>query len=630
MSNRVNNLEVIRGSDKSPFQRKNISRAPSPNVLSSSTQRGTALATEIDAYRRRIQTLLHFLDCIAQHWWDHLYPYKRSFIKRPSKSADEVRSYRTRLLARLSKCTTRTVAPAAAAIATMEAHASIKLLPPNLLSPIAPDVTHTDVSSVLDNSDVLLQKAFSLARRLGDIEKLKQRLILSVLTWITSDGRDFNLRAQRVALLARHVEPCLIEHFAGVRALLTHYYRPRVLVQKHVDKQGSTVPVSSRVEPITAARLTTTNEQIAEAIESVSPRAHRYLPIAPLIGPDDAMDDLQLLPIIRAQTDLFQYDPADQNALLYQLTTDQGTVANLVGSRLPILPSIVLNPLSIDTSQLDWLSYEINQRNFNLHILNSEEPEEVAYRDVSSASPSPPPSDSKLVPGVQQKEVSLASKVSRVGLMLPRAQHRKLSPTTMMGTPIATPNAKVSNWSDISKDSEFSELDNSIPSPKYPSHPGWKTSDERASTTVTLTMYRQDTTNVTEVVATPLPPKEPEIAEQEEASPSWKSHLSSDSLPEIEPGAVLTLQSPSGKGEEPNQQVLDIPPKIQSTNSIPLESNREFVHKHKPLQKPNFDAKKMTERLFKVSATVDGAVVKQLPTNKKTRLSNHKGSVGFM
>lgn len=604
-------MDVAGVSDKSPLQTKNISRAASPNVLSSSTQRGTALATEIDAYRRRIQTLLHFLDCIAQHWWDQLYPYKSCFIKRPSKSADEVRSYRTRLLARLNRFTTRTVAPAAAAIATMEAHASIKLLPPNLLSPIVPDLTHTDVSSGIDNSDVLLQKAFSLARRLGDIEKLKQRLILSVLTWITSDGRDFNMRSQRVVLLARHVEPCLIEHFAGVRALLTHYYRPRALVHK----QGSTVPVSSRVEPITAARLTTTNEQIAEAIESVSPKAHRYLPIAPLIGPDDTIDDIQTLLNSEAQIDPLHHDPADQSALLYRLSTDKGIVTNLVGSRLPILPSIVLNPLSIDTSHLDWLSYEINQRDFNLHVLNSEEPEEFTYRDESPASHSPLPTDSKAISGVRQRKVVPPLKLSRLGLMLPVTGHQKLSQT-----PIATPNSKVSHWSDISKDSDFSELDNSMPSPTRPSHREWETLDEKASTTMTLTIQRQDTANITEVVATPLlPPNETEINEEEE-SPSWKSRLSSDTLLEIEPRAVLTLQSPGGKGEEPIKHALDIPHKTQSTISS----------HHDPNRKPNCKSKKKTGRLSKEAATVDGGVVKQLPHKRGTGLPSRKGPVGLV
>ncbi|KAG5450542.1 hypothetical protein CSKR_101706 [Clonorchis sinensis] len=523
------------------FRPLNISRAPTPNLLGSGTQCGSALATEIDSYRRRIQTLLHFFDCIAQHWWDHLYPYKRNLIKRPSKSADEVRSYRSRLLARLNKFTMRTVVPAAAAIATMEAHASVKVLPPNLLSPLAVDFAHGEIPSIVDNSDVLLQKACHLARRISDIEKLKQRLILSALTWITSDGRDLTVRAQRIALLARHAEPCLIEHFSGVRALLTHYYRPRVLVQKISDKLSSSkFTSSSRVEPITAARLTSTNEEIVRAIEAVFPKGHHYLTFTSTINPGTFGDELRSSVDRSVLSDPIEIGIPTADAIIAfpnLALTNEDVELNSSAVKLPILPSIVLNPLSIDTSQLDWLSYQINQREFNLHVLNTEEPEGDPYR----------PTDSPVFSRIKDRESSSPDQSESSGPKLQRGDFEE--PIWADGTPITTPYSKEPLWSPSSRESEISEIDESRPSSTLLLHDRVKQMDDRTSAYEFTIGKLSEESNKTGFLAAPSAPYGENATGSERESLTLKSEFSAGSVHGTETRSIA-VTSPCGEGEE--------------------------------------------------------------------------------
>ncbi|KAA0193425.1 hypothetical protein FBUS_10719 [Fasciolopsis buskii] len=453
-----------------PFRPLTLPRAPTSTLLGSNNQCGGALATEIDTYRRRIQTLLHFFDCIAQHWWDHLYPYKCDLIKRPSRSADEIRSYRTRLVAKLNKFTMRTVAPAAAAIAMMEAHASVKVLPPNLLSPISTDVITMDAPMTGDNGAALLNKACTLARRMGDIEKVKQRLLMSTLTWITSDGRDFALRTQRIALLARHAEPCLIEHFSGVRALITHYYRPRILTQRSTGSHGTNCP-SAKIhsalltEPITATRLTTTNEQIASVIRQNCPRVGMIRSA----DSDDQPEELQLSTDNTKQESNFEY-LNHSGDMFTSLSTSMAFTQSLTGSsQIPMLPSIVLNPLSIDTSQLDWLSYEINQREFNLHVLNNEEPEEESIYQHES-----PVFTAKHRTSFDESSVSVSmASVAKSAILRPAGKTKTQEPRKVslvevgyrtLSTPIATSSIKEHGWYTSSHESEVSAVDMTLTS----------------------------------------------------------------------------------------------------------------------------------------------------------------------
>ncbi|VDQ02808.1 unnamed protein product [Trichobilharzia regenti] len=312
----------------------------------SGIQCGNALNTEIDVYRRRIQSLLQFFDCISPMWWDRLYPFKGNFIKRPSRTAEDVRFHQKCLLSHLGKFNMRKVIPATAAISMMETHASIKDIPPNLLNPN--DITNLDTTLTSENNATLLNKACNLAQNLADIEKLKQDLILSSVNWIMSDGRDYNLRIQRIALLERHSEPCLIENFPGVRALLTHYYRPRILINDYyMNTTDSDYPSSSssisHSEPLTAIKLTTTTDQIISMFRN----ARLKIPVQ---NSDNLID-----------TELDHLENDDY-------ITQKDTLSN----------NFLLNPLSscIDTSRLEWLNYETNQKDFSLHLLNMEEMKE--------------------------------------------------------------------------------------------------------------------------------------------------------------------------------------------------------------------------------------------------------------
>ncbi|CAH8556084.1 unnamed protein product [Heterobilharzia americana] len=156
----------------------------------------------------------------------------------------------------------RKVVPATTAIAMMETHASIKILPSSILG--LNDVTkNLGTAMTTENNTTLLYKACNLAQSLADIEKLKQKLIFSALNWIMCDGRDYNLRIQRIALLDRHCESCLIENFPGVH------------IANNTDTSFPPSPFSSvsLSEPLTAVKLTTTNDQITSVFYNARLRA---------------------------------------------------------------------------------------------------------------------------------------------------------------------------------------------------------------------------------------------------------------------------------------------------------------------------------------------------------------------
>ncbi|VEL07959.1 unnamed protein product [Protopolystoma xenopodis] len=220
----------------------------------------TGLTAELDAYRRRIQSLLEFLDCIAQHWWNKSFDFDGRLVVRPSRSADLVRKTQARLVYMLPRLSMRSILPLAKAVTTLECRDAVKLLPSGVFtSPQDNDITSLLSSENAaffmlpvedlneagksssrplrlggnkgDSPKELLRKACLLTRRLSDVEGVKQRLILATIRWIICDGRDLNLRSRRLAMLAKYAEVSFVEQFASIQALLTHYYRPRSLIK---------------------------------------------------------------------------------------------------------------------------------------------------------------------------------------------------------------------------------------------------------------------------------------------------------------------------------------------------------------------------------------------------------------
>ncbi|CAH8584501.1 unnamed protein product [Heterobilharzia americana] len=335
------------------------------NICYSSIQCGSALTTEIYVYRRRIQTLLRFFDCISKIWWDHLYPFNGDFIKRPSRTAEEIHLYQKCLTTHIDKFNMRKVVPATTAIAMMETHASIKILPSSILG--LNDVTkNLGTAMTTENNTTLLYKACNLAQSLADIEKLKQKLIFSALNWIMCDGRDYNLRIQRIALLDRHCESCLIENFPGVRALLIHYYRPRILTKDIANNTDTSFPPSpfssvSLSEPLTAVKLTTTNDQITSVFYNARLRAQNE-------SSENILDT--------DATDLNKSYDSISNFFWSNICEKSNAMKNNdVVQSDKLSSNFQLNPFSscIETSGLEWLSYDTHQKDFNLYLLNKKE-----------------------------------------------------------------------------------------------------------------------------------------------------------------------------------------------------------------------------------------------------------------
>ncbi|EUB62117.1 hypothetical protein EGR_03138 [Echinococcus granulosus] len=244
--------------------------APYNSFTGVTLQKGAALSTEMENYRRRVIALLNFFDSIAPRWWDQLHRFNGRLVKRPSRSAELIVKLQARLKARLTRLTPRMVIPAAAAVVTIEESDIVSVLPQNLLHLRGQPANRRSKLGKFENVQETLRLAYSIARRLGEVERLKQQLILYAVEWINADGRDFSLRAQRLALLTKNIKYCLIERFKGVQALITHYYRRRS--SNNLDDGGSAPPMGVEVDSksrlmhafceVTAACISTTSMEI--------------------------------------------------------------------------------------------------------------------------------------------------------------------------------------------------------------------------------------------------------------------------------------------------------------------------------------------------------------------------------
>lgn len=244
--------------------------APYNSFTGVTLQKGAALSTEMENYRRRVIALLNFFDSMAPHWWDQLHRFNGRWVKRPSRSAELIVKLQARLKARLTRLTPRMVIPAAAAVVTIEESDIVSVLPQNLLHSTNQCASRRPKLGKFENVQETLKLAYSIARRLGEVERLKQQLILYAVEWINADGRDFSLRAQRLALLTKNIKYCLIERFKGVQALITHYYRRRS--SNTSDDGGGILPVGIEADPksrlmhafreVTAASISTTSMEI--------------------------------------------------------------------------------------------------------------------------------------------------------------------------------------------------------------------------------------------------------------------------------------------------------------------------------------------------------------------------------
>lgn len=254
--------------------------APYTAYTGATLLKGKALAAEIENYRRRAEALLHFFDLVAPQWWDKLYPFKDEMVQRPSRSADRLRLAENRLNVRLARLTPRMIMPAAAAVASIEERDLVTVLPRNLVQ------GHNlrggggiPTTEKMENIREQLNLAFSISRRLGEIERLKQQIILHAMDWIYADGNDLNVRSQRFETLAKYIQPCLIEHHEGVQALITHYFRRRSnpfsdIEGRHRPMPGSTedpkLQLKYAFNAITAANISTTNRAILNMLEAES------------------------------------------------------------------------------------------------------------------------------------------------------------------------------------------------------------------------------------------------------------------------------------------------------------------------------------------------------------------------
>ncbi|VDO04179.1 unnamed protein product [Rodentolepis nana] len=234
---------------------------------------GGALSNEIENYRRCVIAFLTFLDFIAPSWWDKLHLFNEKQVKRPSKSADMIVELKTRLKAKLERLTPRMVIPAAAAIIAIEEQETISVLPSNFLQ----FRNRRNALFKVSNVQETLKLAYSIARRLGEVERLKQQLILYTEQWINSDGRDFDLRAQRLSLLANNIRGSLVERFKGVQAVITHYYRRRspnsqVKVENKLPvgiKPDSKTRLANAFNEVTAESFSKTNDEIFRILAEV-------------------------------------------------------------------------------------------------------------------------------------------------------------------------------------------------------------------------------------------------------------------------------------------------------------------------------------------------------------------------
>ncbi|VDD83718.1 unnamed protein product [Mesocestoides corti] len=239
--------------------------------------KGRTLAAEIERYRRAVESLIRFLVEVAPDWWDKRHPFKGDLVLRPSKSADQLRAIQSRLNARLGRLTSRVILPAAAAVVSIEEQDKVTVMPPKFFQPHSVGkltAVASDVASKLINTEEQLTLALSISRRLGEIERLKQELILYALDWIDADGNDQNLRLQRYDALAEHVEACLIEKHEGVRALIKHYFRRRSesnavgsVNNNHYASEDPKIQLKYAFNAVTADTISSTSRVILNMLE---------------------------------------------------------------------------------------------------------------------------------------------------------------------------------------------------------------------------------------------------------------------------------------------------------------------------------------------------------------------------
>ncbi|KAL5103538.1 hypothetical protein TcWFU_004788 [Taenia crassiceps] len=251
-----------------------LDNAITTSVEGTCLTRGRTLASEIDWYRHRVEALVHFLDRMAPQWWDHMHPFGEGgkLVRRPSRTADKLRAVHDRLASRLARLTPRMIALATNAVMSIEETESISILPPSLRHVrSAARAVGTQAIGVEKQLFVI----FTFVRRISEIERLKQQLILHTIDWIKADGNDLQVRAQRLERLAQHVQPCLIENHEGVAALIRHYFRRRSnpkgdeKIRQILDSSDDAkMQLEYAFNAVTADRIYSTNRLIVELIET--------------------------------------------------------------------------------------------------------------------------------------------------------------------------------------------------------------------------------------------------------------------------------------------------------------------------------------------------------------------------
>ncbi|EUB57458.1 hypothetical protein ECG_07534 [Echinococcus granulosus] len=236
--------------------------------------RGRTLASEIDWYKHRVEALVHFLDRMAPQWWDHMYPFGESgkLVRRPSRTADNLRATHNRLVARLTRLTPRVIVSSTNAVMSIEEAEVVPILPPSLMR--GRSATRAVEAHVI-GMEKQLAIVFTFVRRLSEIERLKQQMILYTMDWIKADSNDQQMRAQRRGRLVQHVQPCLIENHEGVAALIRHYFRRRSYpkndekIKQILDSSDDAkMQLKYAFSGITADSICSTNRLIMELIKT--------------------------------------------------------------------------------------------------------------------------------------------------------------------------------------------------------------------------------------------------------------------------------------------------------------------------------------------------------------------------
>lgn len=193
-------------------------------------------------------------------------------VRRPSRTADKLRAAHDRLVARLARLTPRVIVSAANAVMSIEEVEAVSILPPSLLHiRSAARAVETHAIGV----EKQLIGIFTFVRRISEIERLKQQMILYTMDWIKADGNDLRVRAQRLERLAQHIQPCLIENHEGVAALIRHYFRRRSnpkgdeKIRQILDSSDDAkIQLKYAFNAVTADNIYSTNRLIMELIEN--------------------------------------------------------------------------------------------------------------------------------------------------------------------------------------------------------------------------------------------------------------------------------------------------------------------------------------------------------------------------